>query len=102
MNPWHWLLISQEGDVRPCSHGAVSVGNLGRQSIGEIWNGPIMQELRASILEDKVHSVCKSRDCPFQQSQAAFREPTTPVFPGRELAVGFDEDYYLQRHKDLA
>ena len=26
--PWHWLIVTADGDVMPCSHGSRPVGNL--------------------------------------------------------------------------
>lgn len=102
MLPWHWLLITQDGYVRPCSHGSLPVGNLAEASLTKIWNGQKMQELRASILEGKIHPVCHSRECPYQRPQVAFRDPTKPIFPKGKLAVDFDERFYLERYPDVA
>lgn len=101
MLPWHWLLITQDGDVRPCSHGASPIGNLRRQTLEEIWNGRSMQELRASILAGKIHSGCCARECPFQQSQVAIPSSQQPAFLGENFAFGFDDKHYLKKYADV-
>ena len=81
MFPWHWLIVTHEGDLLPCGHGSKPVGNLREQSAEEIWNGPVMQGLRASLLAGEVHAVCRSTDCPYQQEHLAF----TPVEARAEI-----------------
>jgi MoaA/NifB/PqqE/SkfB family radical SAM enzyme len=101
MNPWHWLLITQDGDVRPCSHGSAPIGNLANNTIAEIWNGRPMQDLRSAILAGKVPPGCCPSGCPFQQSQVAFTEPMQAAYPSEEFVFGFDEKYYLEKHSDV-
>jgi MoaA/NifB/PqqE/SkfB family radical SAM enzyme len=100
--PWHWMIVTHEGDVLPCGHGSKPVGNLRERTADEIWNGPVMQALRAHLLVGRVHPVCRSTDCPHQQQHLAF----TPAqeFPAidEELARSFDDAWYLDAHPDIA
>lgn len=99
--PWHWLQVTHEGEVLPCSHGAAPVGDLRQHSILEIWNGSLLQEVRAAILEDRVHPVCQSADCPFQRPQAAFPTRQAPLEVTEEFAQAFDEEWYLATYENV-
>jgi len=99
--PWHWALITNDGDVLPCSHGAAAVGNLRDNTIEEIWNGPLIQEVRGCLLKGEVHRVCRSAECPFQREHPAFPERTEPLFVEESLARAFDEDWYLATYWEV-
>jgi radical SAM protein with 4Fe4S-binding SPASM domain len=59
---WNELFVNVSGDVAPCcTQGRPVVGNLKTQKIEEIWNGPIMQEMRRRLYEGDPMPVC--RDC---------------------------------------
>jgi MoaA/NifB/PqqE/SkfB family radical SAM enzyme len=100
--PWHSLLITNDGQVLPCGHGSRKIGDLNSSTIEEIWNGPVVQELRASILEGRVHRVCESKECPYQRDDQAFPEfePLRDLDP--EFCSAFDEAHYLEIHSDVA
>jgi radical SAM protein with 4Fe4S-binding SPASM domain len=72
--PWHWLIINNDGNVMPCGHGSLPVGNLRESSTDEIWNGGTLRDVRAHILRGVIHSVCRSGDCPYQRRDAVFPE----------------------------
>jgi MoaA/NifB/PqqE/SkfB family radical SAM enzyme len=100
--PWTWILATIDGDVLPCSHGGSPVGNLRENTIDEIWNGPLMRDVRSSILSDRVHPVCRTAECPFQNFHHAFPERSKPISIDREFAEAFDEEWYLREHRDVA
>ena len=99
--PWHWMLVTNDGDVLPCSHGSKSVGNLRENSIEEIWNGTTMKAVRASLLRGEVHRVCESSECPFQRKDAAFPESGEPLNIKEGFARAFDEEWYLGAYADV-
>ncbi len=101
MYPWHWMIVTHEGEVLPCGHGSKPVGDLRTQTADEIWNGPVMQELRASLFVGRVHRVCRSTDCPHQQQHLAFTPPEERPVMDEELARCFDEEWYLETHADV-
>jgi MoaA/NifB/PqqE/SkfB family radical SAM enzyme len=101
MYPWHWLTIGHDGQVFPCGHGSKPVGNLTLNTAEDIWNGPIMQDLRASLLAGSVHEVCRSSDCPYQQTHLAFTPLDRPPAVDEELARLFDDEWYLEAHADV-
>ena len=50
--PWYALIIYWNGKVGPCPQdffARMIVGDLNKNSILEIWNGPVMQQLRKQI-----------------------------------------------------
>jgi hypothetical protein len=61
--PWQWLVVNARGGARPCCHTPVEFGNINNQSMDEIWNGPLMRRLRASISDGYVDPVCKNAAC---------------------------------------
>ena len=62
MLPWVHLYVSQFGTVAPCCvtpwDEDQSLGNVNRQSIDEIWNGPEMRLLRKKMLKDQKDKRC--------------------------------------------
>ncbi len=58
--PWTTVNILENGDVLPCpvTGGALIMGNLGRSSFHDIWNGPAYRRLRRTVNSDKPHPVC--------------------------------------------
>jgi MoaA/NifB/PqqE/SkfB family radical SAM enzyme len=101
MYPWHWMIVTDGGEVLPCGHGSRSVGNVREQTVAEVWNGVVMQELRATIQAGEVHAVCRSTDCPYQQEHLVFSPATERVELEHELAEAFDEAWYLEAHADV-
>jgi radical SAM protein with 4Fe4S-binding SPASM domain len=65
--PWIGpLLVRYDGAVYPCCHAwrGEPVGNVGHQSVPEIWNGPAMSALRAAHREGRAsESYPACRDC---------------------------------------
>jgi radical SAM protein with 4Fe4S-binding SPASM domain len=100
-HPWRWLLVTHTGEVMPCSHGARPVGNLNTESIEAIWNGPVMQDLRRSILAGQVHEVCRCSGCPFLTEDRVFEAPAQPLQLDPDTAGRFDEEDYLAEHADV-
>lgn len=96
--PWHWALIANDGSVHPCSHGSGPIGNLRENTIEEIWNGQLMQEVRSCILKGETHALCQSSDCPFQRSHPAFAERKQAYQIDETFAADFDEDWYLDTY----
>jgi radical SAM protein with 4Fe4S-binding SPASM domain len=59
---WHNLVILHDGTVVPCCYdfnGDLSLGNIGEQSLEEIFNGEPYQKLRRQHLNDDVPMICK-------------------------------------------
>lgn len=57
--PWRGLHINPNGDVKTCCAGDPNMlGNLDTQSITEILQGPVMQEIRQSLRNGKPHAYC--------------------------------------------
>lgn len=100
--PWHLTVVTDRGEVLPCGHGSKPVGNLRDQSPEAIWNGEMMQALRASILSGRVHAVCKGCECPHQQRNQAYAPLEPRALIGEELEEAFDEEWYLERYPDAA
>lgn len=72
--PFTWFEVQtteELGDVFVCCPSWLPrpIGNLLRQSVDEVWNGPVAQELRASIL-DGSFKYCVGAKCPYLQTHS--------------------------------
>ncbi len=81
--PFEWAEIHPDGSVFLCCPAWLKrpAGNLLRQPVAEIWNGPVAQELRKSILNGSFHN-CNKRRCPH------LLETTPPVQALAQLPPG--------------
>ena len=62
---WGMCNIHSNGNIVPCCYdydGSMVVGNIQEQRLSEIWNGPVIRELRKKIYNDK-QALRKCRDC---------------------------------------
>jgi len=60
--PFHSLYVNQNGDVFPCCtyyKRFLHIGNIKQQSIKQIWESKIMNELRNSMKSHKLLSCCR-------------------------------------------
>src|SRR5690606_29995681 len=67
--PFTWFEVSrgtEEGDVFLCCPSWLDtpVGNLTRQTVGDVWNGEVAQDIRRSIL-DGSFEYCDAVKCPY-------------------------------------
>lgn len=58
---WIHAHIEADGRVRPCSMAAdnVAIGSLLKQSFSEIYNSPVLKEMRVKMLRGELHEVCR-------------------------------------------
>ncbi len=63
--PFEWFEVHPDGSVFLCCPAWLKrpLGNLLRQSVDEIWNGPVAQEIRKTIFNGSFHN-CNSKRCP--------------------------------------
>ena len=59
----HFEVNDPNGDVTFCCNHSRVLGNVNRQSIAEIWNGPEYQAVRRQFLAGRMHEICP-RSCP--------------------------------------
>ncbi|HEY9724189.1 MAG TPA: radical SAM protein [Oscillatoriaceae cyanobacterium] len=55
---WEDLFVGSDGKVRPCMISNDVLGDLGKEDLETIWNGPLFQEFR-----QRVNSACPPKDC---------------------------------------
>ena len=66
MHPWQAAHVNDFGDLRPCCFAPRAVGNVVEAgSFENLWNGPVMRDLRRSIRDGWVHPVCRGAGCSF-------------------------------------
>lgn len=94
--PWTWMVITADGNVKPCCFALGLLGNLHDSAADEIWNGALAMELRAYIKDDRIHPVCAGAPCKFVQNM-----PFSAEFDIQHEAE-FDAAWYLKAHPDVA
>jgi hypothetical protein len=52
------------GDVQFCCFSDGIIGNVNQQPFDKIWNGPTMQRIRRSLIEQRLPPQCQSTSCP--------------------------------------
>jgi len=64
--PWTGIFsIAPNQDVTFCPcYAKVRIGNLGEASMLEVWNSPVLVELRASFRAGELPEVCQQQLCP--------------------------------------
>ena len=67
--PWDWVLVTADGEIRPCCYAKHEAGNLNEQSLEEIWNGRTMLEVRHFIEQNQLHSMCRHASCRYAQAK---------------------------------
>jgi hypothetical protein len=78
--PWKFMLISQHvKKIVGCPYHTRPYGDLERNTLAEIWNGPIAQSMRESLLAGRVPQFClnHSAACPVitKRKAEAYSEP---------------------------
>jgi hypothetical protein len=57
--PFNWARVSYSGKVYFCPFIRVEVGDLTKQTLGEVWNGPTYVGLRKRLLDEQLFPVCR-------------------------------------------
>ena len=60
--PWTYLRISSEGEIKPCCFSDETMGNLYQEKLAEIWNGKKYRYLRKYVNSQELPEDCKR--CP--------------------------------------
>lgn len=93
--PWSNLNINASGEVRPCCFNDIVLGDLNRQSIEEIWNGPGYTALRRDMVEGRVPETCATCVRNGRVKRNAFlslRDPALDTSPGRSFVLELPVD----------
>jgi hypothetical protein len=93
--PWSFILISEHvKKVVGCPYHTRPYGDLEKNTLDEIWNGPIARAMRSSLLEGKVPHFCLtfSVACPVITKRRA--EGSAEVVVGR-IDVGRNDGWAL-------
>ena len=92
--PWRQLAILVDGQATACcvdAEGEICLGNAKTQTVEEIWNGPVLERIRAGFWDDlkAVDSKCATCEIRHWDIAETYRtHPFQPVgsyhVPGRE------------------
>jgi len=64
--PWNALILYWDGSVLPCTQdffGSLIIGDAGKDSLEEIWNGEKMRHLRKMLASRRVEGLPSCSDC---------------------------------------
>ncbi len=81
--PWDSFILTSDGVGRPCCYSR-PVGNIKDGDFQSLWNGSVMQELRAETAENRVHAVCRGAACKYVANTP---EPPADPWTGEEIAL---------------
>jgi MoaA/NifB/PqqE/SkfB family radical SAM enzyme len=93
--PWSNLNINASGEVRPCCFNDIVLGDLNKQSIEEIWNGPGYTALRSDMAAGRVPPTCAT--CVRQgrvkrNTFLSLRDPALDTSPSRGFSLEIPGD----------
>ena len=63
--PWTELRTDYDGGVTACCWGPKKIGDLRKETMQQIWDGPTMGEMRSDLIAGRVPHVCKGAACQF-------------------------------------
>lgn len=99
VKPFRILNINWKGDALVCCqdyHGEVKFGNVMNNSIGQIWNHPVLNEYRRRLLEkDRSLPLCRTCDCHAGAYPANVAKPQAPFASARTIEV----KHYKEKQK---
>ena len=93
--PWSNLNVNASGEVRACCFNDQTLGDLTRQSMAEIWNGPGYAELRSEMAAGRVPASCATCVRNGRIKRNAFLSPRCPspdASPGRDFVLELPGD----------
>lgn len=81
--PFQRLKFTPEGDVTMCCwHQRKCLGNILRNSLEEIWNGELANEIRQSTSQGVMHKTCRVESCPyFHQKELPLKQIEMKSYP---------------------
>lgn len=65
---WNFLYVSWDGDVMPCCMDPLRklrIGNVNQSSLEDLWNGPLLAEMRRIHLQEKYHKISLCSTCEY-------------------------------------
>lgn len=97
--PWNGLNINQMGDVSPCQYCNTPLGNVKKQSLTSILQGPQWQEIKQSMTQGQWHPYCG--ECERNESLSGYStRMTKPV--SADLLQKIEQDPHIYSLEHLA
>jgi MoaA/NifB/PqqE/SkfB family radical SAM enzyme len=63
--PWQELRVTYEGNVYACCWQPTPIGNIGNQTLADVWNSAAMRELRSELMEGVIPRLCSGASCSY-------------------------------------
>ena len=57
--PFNTIFLGADGGVKTCCSAQIDIGDINKQSIQEILQGPVAQGIRQAIIEERWHPQCE-------------------------------------------
>lgn len=57
--PFNTIFLGADGGIKTCCSSTSDIGDINKQSIQEVLQGPLAQEIRQSIIEERWHPQCE-------------------------------------------
>ncbi|MBN1550500.1 radical SAM protein [bacterium] len=94
--PWRYISIKVNGDIFPCRFLSVSMGNILKQTLKEIWNSKAYQLLRKTV-HDKSYSFCIGACCPYLKvANASLRSSIRLLNPQYHFRINEQSPFNLE------
>jgi MoaA/NifB/PqqE/SkfB family radical SAM enzyme len=78
--PWEHYAISAIGEVTICCHLPRNLlPNIHERPFEEIWNNPIVQNVRHGIIQGRLNAVCHSSECVFARQESLAGSQPSPL-----------------------
>ncbi len=91
--PWERYTISAIGEVTVCCHLPRNLlPNIHERPFEEIWNGPIVRNVRRGIMQGRLNAVCHSSDCVFARRENLGGSRPSPLPLGQTIYFGASEN----------
>lgn len=81
--PFTRIRITSEGDVGFCCIHNPIIGNIVTEDFETIWNGPVAENIRKVTKQNKLHSSCSGRNCPYEFGDRQHISVVKERFPTR-------------------
>ena len=86
--PYQRLIVLYDGKVTICCgniYGKLVAGDLNKQTVEEVWKGPVMQELRKNLAEGDSHKVQICAECGYRMTVIRTKKMDKEVVPIEKL-----------------
>lgn len=93
--PFNTIFLGSDGKIKPCCSSSAELGDINKDSIIDIINGPLAKDIRQSIVDEKWHETCGQ--CKKLESYGARTERTGVLWQFEEFKDATADTFKLQK-----